>query len=149
MALVTDSREWLLSPTIEELLYGFRGRPKFPADFFIRSTFLIHFYRFFLLRFCHRLSLHLAEKRLIFAFTPRFASVVEIQPQFLRKVKAIEGELSESSKRKKRLPRVTKKKKTMRNMYRMVTSYQKSRFWPTESIKLEPTQDFKRSILKR
>lgn len=40
MALFADMRNWLLSPAIEELLYGFRGYPKFPADFFIGSTFL-------------------------------------------------------------------------------------------------------------
>ena len=136
MALFADMRKWLLSTAIEELLYGFWGYPKLPTDFFIRSTFLIHFYRFTPLRFCHGLSLHFAEKRLIFALTPRFASVVEIQPQFLRKVKNTEGKLSESSKKRAAASQpVTKKRKTMRSMYRMVTSYQKSRFWPTTRLK--------------
>ena len=134
MALFADMRKWLLSTAIEELLYGFWGYPKLPTDFFIRSTFLIHFYRFTPLRFCHGLSLHFAEKRLIFALTPRFASVVEIQPQFLRKVKNTEGKLSESSKRRHGFTACYHKEKAMRNMYRMVTLYQNSRFFPRKPL---------------
>ena len=80
---------------------------------------------------------------LAFSLTPRFASVVEIQPRLSSKVKEFEGELSESSKRRHGFTACYHKEKAMRNMYRMVTSYQKSRFWPPNN----PNFDTKLGLL--
>ncbi len=76
-------------------------------------------------------------KSLAFSLTPRFASVVEIQPRLSSKVKVFEGELSESSKRRHGFTACYHKEKAMRNMYRVVTTYQNSRSLPPNNPNLD------------